>query len=403
MLNSMSGHNQGVIDECSQETFLEYSEKDLLAKLDGWTCKDDRDSFSLEEQGLFGNLGCCKLTIKHNNIISEGGRRKKISIPMSDILQFYITRDFEYHSGGKNSPSYYLVVYDLCVVLKSGQHVAFCRLDRLNNTRIFEIVFTQRLGLEKRAVLGAYQGKKAIVGRIYGQANLPQEVSFVTTHVFCPKCKIASDDLQTDDSIDIKHTCRFCGESFDSKFKEYKMKEKPLDKSLSFSIEGKSLVLKRQHKDSLKLCAGLASFFMGLIIVLISSTDFAGIFPALAFPSLVLFMLAGCSFMSYSNSTIITVSDNTINVSVKPFSFLSSIERSLLNSNISQIFVRRSAGSGYYKGSLCALKDDGSEVVLEWLSGTRFDKIVAILQSMEVFIEKRLGIDDKNVSTEILR
>ena len=54
------------------------------------------------------------------------------------------------------------------------------------------------------------------------------------------------------------------------------------------------------------------------------------------------------------------------------------------------------------KSSLCVLTDFNSEIVLDSITRMPLPRAIKILQAIEVLIEKRLGIEDRNITSEIL-
>ncbi len=384
----------------------------LLSGIPGWKFTVKADGFTLKEKGLFeggtvspgGGLilwGGRKLSLENGRLMLQSGSGS-FDVSAADILQLYCKREFEYHPGGKNRSSYYMTMYILYAVLRTGRHIKVISSEKLLDVHSLEVFLERRLEIKDTPVLGEFYGTESdSVLTYHSRSDLPHEESVITAEIFCPKCKMSL-GASKDDFPDDKYHCNSCGENFDSKYKEHRMKEVPLDKSLVCSIEGHDLVVKRKQAGFyLIIAVMLAMFFLYL---------FTMDFPSLraAFPFIVIAVSALTGALSF-NLKVIRVSGDSLDVSVKPYHpFLGKLyscffkESSYATKDIKQIFVTDSAESGTQRFSLCALTHDGDELVLDFLTGEPPAKAVGILQSMEVMIEKRLGIEDQNVSSEII-
>ena len=409
MSDNLSINDLNLFGNYSKENLSKFSDEDLLYKLVGWKATNDRGVFTLEEKDVSeGGVvlwGGNEISIEHNNFMYKINRSKTYTISISDIAQFYSMRKFEKYGGGKKGPIFYSAVYTFLVILKSGRHIKIATLNTLYDSRVFEIVLERRLAIQDRAVLHECNGTQEIK-KIKDHLKLPKDTAIITEHVFCPKCNVALDDLQMNDSQDINYTCNICAETFSSKYKEQKMQQNnSIDKELSVSIEGKDLIFKREHKDPMFLYLGIGSFFLSCVffahyMYYLGDPWFSIIISLFMFASGVVNI-----FMLYRNYTIIRVSEDSIFIGVEPYSFFVGPGINVLNSDIEQLFVKLHSKVNFGKVNqvaLCALQTDGTEIVLEYIKCLPWDRAINILQSMEVLIEKRLGIKDKIVSSEVL-
>ncbi len=397
---------------CLKEELYPLSDDALLSGIPGWQYTAKPSGFSFKEKGMFevGGLqrgghsilwGGRELSVDNNRFILKDGK-DSFNVSTADILQFYGTREFKYYPGGKNRRPYYTALYVLYAVLKIGRHIQVLSSEILLDVRSFEVFLERHLGIKDVPVLGEFNGtSENRVVKYYTRSDLPLEEPVITAEIFCPKCKIVL-NCSKNGSPDGNYSCGFCGESFDFKYKENKVKEGHLDKSLVCSIEGHDLLIKRKQSGIYAVTAVTAAMF--LLYLFTMSTEVIRVnFLYIAVAALTL--TAALSF----NLKIIRVSADSVSVTVKPhYSFLEKLysglftESTYKSQEISQVFVRNYDETPGNRFSLCTLTHGGDELVLDSLSETDSKKAVEILQSMEVMIEKRLGITDRNVSSEIV-
>ncbi len=370
---------------------------EVLVELPRWKYTDKVNGFSLKEKGLFEGgtlLWGAREIILENDMFVLKGEEKRFRVPADDVLQFYVTREFEYYSGGKYHRSYYEAVFFLYIVLKSGKHIRVLKSENRDDLLSFEVFLERRLGLQDRTVLGEFQGEWE--GPKIRYDTLPGEEAVVTEDIFCPRCKIAL-GASKENFTGGSYSCDSCGENFDCKYKEQKMRKNPLDKSLTCSVEGNELVIKRKHGFYASIGMIVT---VGALLMLVFYPMFMDFFPTsgFTFPVIVLIATLTAAVVLSSNSTVIRISSDVISVRVEPCIFI--MDRTYPSQGIEQIFVKRSNKANSKKYSLCALYGSGREMVLEHITGINTEKTVEILQAMEVMIEKRLGIEDKNVISE---
>ena len=389
----------------SKQMFSQLSYDELFEKILDWKCELGADALSLSGNAImdlrFGILGPLHLSLNSDKLTIQKGKTD-VTLRVSDILQFYVTRDFLYNTGGKSTPSYYTAVYNLCAVMESGKHINIISLDSVNYVRILEVIFERFLEIKESEVLGEFLGQGDSRECKYSEEDLSRILPKLTKNLFCPKCKIVLKDSESE-LPKANLTCGFCGEEFDPKYKERKILEVPLDDSLSADIKREELVIKKKCRNNLILIGSsgwliLAGFFW--IFAVGNKSDYYDRVVWMILP-LVLLTCVIFSIMVYFNSTIIRVSNNSIKISVAPFFFLFR-PKTIPASELRQLFVKRPISREFdLRGVLCAIKKDGSVIDLDYTSGLSYDRTVNVLQTLEVLIEKRLGIEDRAVTSEI--